>query len=194
MNHQPLPRPRRYTLATIQGWRSFRSELPIVWRLFKGDDSLRTASNRRNMHCTGQNSQDHTSSVTLGWLEDGDGHLMHEIQSGGWQWLKAVWDETLHDLESLGYQLSASVEGIWGLVCYKSKGTFHQLWDLQTRPWDFKYSQCSRRLVITTSDNEHMLCLEVIPSSWHAHHMSHRNQLLGPLAMILTPYNTILNC
>ena len=38
--------------ATIQGWCLFRSELQIVWLLFKGSDYSRVASIRRNTVCS----------------------------------------------------------------------------------------------------------------------------------------------
>ena len=85
--------------ATIQGQCLFHSELPIVRLLFKGSvcftqssqlcgyyifkgDNYSRVAKKCALHMT-HFSQDHTSSVTLGWLEDGDGHLMQKMQSGG---------------------------------------------------------------------------------------------------------------
>ena len=41
-------------------------------------------------------SQYQASSAVLGWLGDGDCHLMHKIQSGGWSYSKAPLKQRMH--------------------------------------------------------------------------------------------------
>ena len=37
--------------------------------------------------------QDQALSVALGWLKDRDCCLMRKMQSGGWMWLKVIWEK-----------------------------------------------------------------------------------------------------
>ena len=183
MNHQHLPRPTRY------------ANYCIPYPLFKGGICFTRSSQLCSYysrvitiwgwHLIKEMSTAHDTFQPRSHFISNTGMIrrwrLPSYAENAVRWMKVAesslrWNTTWYRV--IGLPVPASMDGIWGLVCYKSKGTSHQLWDLQTRRWDFRYSQHSRALTITTSDNKHMLCLEVIPSSWHAHHMSHRNQLL----------------
>ena len=110
--------------ATIQGQCLFHSELPIVrllyiqgWQLFEGGKEMCTA------HDTFQPRSHFISNtgVVRRWRRPS--HAENAVR-----WMKVAesslrWNTTWYRV--IGLPVPASMDGIWGLVCYKSKGTSH---------------------------------------------------------------------